>query len=70
MIKSAVLLVGMVLMGSAIADVVNQNTTTSKTTIEVSELTTVVSTATVDSDLDELVLESLHEDDRRFSRIG
>lgn len=70
MIKSAVLLVGMVLMGSAVADVVNQDTTTSKTTIEVSELTTVVSTAAIDSDLDELVLESLHEDDRRFSRIG
>lgn len=70
MIKSAVLLVGMVLMGSAVADVVNQDTITSKTTIEVSELTTVVSTATVDSNLDELVLESLHEDDRRFSRIG
>lgn len=79
MIKTAMFLLGAAFFGSVMAKSTTIDTNKVeqvlesniyKVTIDVAHVANAVQSLATNVDMDELVAQSLHEDDRRFSRIG
>lgn len=65
MIKSALIMLGVALIAETLLGI-----NTNKLSIDVTQLAETLQNRSIDTRMDDLVAQSLHDNDRRFSKVG